>query len=175
MTKKPHFYYKVKQNSEAEAQVKNFLQRCDDASEQARTWAEEHGASQYIESPEGMAGGLAGLFFKGEPADGFKPVPLPDGSTLYWPEEDSETEREMLALPVVSETELIGIFKLVPHEAKNGKKVPMTFGDTTPLLFFHPTKQCYYTDVPYKSASDELEEIDEKEFYRRWGAARNMA
>ena len=51
----------------------------------------------------------------------------------------------------------------------------MTFGDTTPLLFFHPTKQCYYTDVPYKSASDELEEIDEKEFYRRWGAARNMA
>ena len=83
--------------------------------------------------------------------------------------------RGKLALPVVSETELIDIFKLVPHEAKNGKKVPMTFGDTTPLLFFHATKQCYYTDVPYKSASDEMEEIDEKEFYRRWGAARNMA
>lgn len=180
-TTRPHVYLKVGEGSETGKKLKNFIAECNEASEKARLWAEKQGADSYYESPDGFAGGVAMVEFKNTICkDGWKNIkqPTKEGweSTPYFvPVEDSETEKEMLNLPVVKETALIGILQFKPKMAKgkDGKEValPFTFGNTAPSLFLH--HGYWYTDVPYESLSDDCEVITEKEFYRRQLAAVN--
>ena len=77
----------------------------------------------------------------------------------------------MNALPVVSEAELFAILDLQPKRAKDNLPLPMTFGDSTPIIFLH--HGYWYADVPYVSANVTLTKIDEKEFNRCKMAAMN--
>ena len=77
----------------------------------------------------------------------------------------------MNALPVVSEVELFGILDLQPKRAKDTLPLPMTFGDSTPIVFLH--HGYWYADVPYVSANVTLVQIEEKEFKRCKMAATN--
>ena len=77
----------------------------------------------------------------------------------------------MKALPIVSETELFDILDLQPNRTKDNLPLPMTFGNSTPIIFLHDGY--WYVDVPYMSANVTLTNIEEKEFYRRKMAAIN--
>ena len=178
---RPHNYLKIAEESETGKKLKAFLAECSEVSEKARAWAEKQGADTYFESPEGFAGGVAMVEFKNTiKKEGWVNVQMPtkDGpvSTSYFvPEENSELEKEMMALPVTNEAVLIAIlqFKLKMAKDKEGKEVqlPFTFGNTTPILFLH--HGFYYTDVPYESQGDDCQVIKEKEFLRRRMAAIN--
>ena len=65
----------------------------------------------------------------------------------------------------VSEAELFAILNLQPNRTKDNLPLPMTFGNSTPIVFLH--QGCWYADVPYVSADMTLTKIEEKEFYRR--------
>ena len=170
--KKPHYYYKVSAESNVGRDIQAFMTRCQEAEEQALEWAKKQGAEHYYESPEGMAGGVGCVEF-GDAAehDGWDREETPDGRVLYFPVEGSDLEEEMNALPVVSEVELFGILDLQPKRAKDTLPLPMTFGDSTPIVFLH--HGYWYADVPYVSANVTLVQIEEKEFYRRKMAATN--
>lgn len=179
--KRPHNYLKIAEESETGKKLKAFLAECNEASEKARAWVEQQGGDTYYESPEGFAGGVAMVEFKNTiRKEGWKNVQVPtkDGwqsTSLFTPDEGSELEKEMLALPVVNETPLIAILQFKPKMAKDkeGKEVqlPFTFGNTTPVLFLH--HGFFYTDVPYESTSTDCQVIPEKEFLRRRMAAVN--
>lgn len=187
--KRPHNYLKIAEESETGKKLKVFLAECSEASEKARAWAEKQGANTYYESPEGFAGGVVMVEFKNTiHKEGWKNVQMPtkDGwqsTSLFVPEENSELEKEMMALPVVSEMNLIGILLLKPIEAKdkdgnpikdqdgNAVILPFSFGNTAPALFKY--RGFWYTDVPYESLSDDCQVITEKEFYRRRMSATN--
>lgn len=180
-SKRPHNYLKIAEESETGKKLKAFFTECNEASEKARIWAEQQGADTYYESPEGFAGGVAMVEFKNtiskeewtnilEPTkDGMQRTPF------FVPAEGSDLEKEMLSLPIVNEAALIAILQFKPKMAKgkNGKEaqLPFTFGNTAPILFLH--HGFYYTDVPYESASDDCQVIEEKEFLRRRMAATN--
>ena len=169
---KPHYYYKVSAESKVGRDIQAFMDRCQEAEEQALEWLNKPGAEHYYESPEGMAGGvLAVEFADNAEHDGWDKEVILDGSVLYFPVEGSDLEEEMNALPVVSEAELFGILDLQPKRAKDNLPLPMTFGDSTPIVFLH--HGYWYTDVPYVSANVTLVQIEEKEFYRRKMAATN--
>ena len=170
--KQPHYYYKVSAESHVGRDIQAFMTRCQEAEEQALEWAKKQGAEHYYESPEGMAGGVGCVEF-GDAAehDGWDREETPDGRVLYFPVEGSDLEEEMNALPVVSEVELFGILDLQPKRAKDTLPLPMTFGDSTPIVFLH--HGYWYADVPYVSANVTLVQIEEKEFYRRKMAATN--
>ena len=170
--KKPHYYYKVSAESHVGRDIQAFMTRCQEAEEQALEWVKKQGAEHYYESPEGMAGGGGCVEF-GDAAehDGWDREETPDGRVLYFPVEGSDLEEEMNALPVVSEVELFGILDLQPKRAKDTLPLPMTFGDSTPIVFLH--HGYWYADVPYVSANVTLVQIEEKEFYRRKMAATN--
>lgn len=148
------------------------MNKCAAAEEQARKWAEKIGADHYYESPNGMAGGVGAVEFDNTLSkEGWKKVVTPDGRILFYPEPDSDVEKEMFALPIVSETELIGILSFV-HDNKKEHQLPMyTFGHETPIIFLH--HGLWYLEVPYRSADTTLTPIEEKEFYRRRLAAVN--
>ena len=131
--KKPHYFYKVSATSDVGREIQNYMNRCQDAEQQALEWAKRHGAEH--------------------------------------PMSGTDLEKEMNALPVVSEAELISIFSLQPKRTKNNLPLPMTFGDSTPVVFLH--QGFWYADVPYVSADMTLTQIEEKEFYRRRMAAIN--
>lgn len=179
--KRPHNYLKIAEESETGKKLKAFLAECSEASEKARAWAEKHGADTYYESPEGFAGGVAMVEFKNTISkEGWKNVQMPtkDGmqsTSLFIPDENSDLEKEMMALPIVNEAALIAILQFKPKMAKgkDGKEaqLPFTFGTTTPPLFLH--HGFYYTDVPYESTSADCQVIGEKEFLRRKMAAIN--
>lgn len=187
--KRPHNYLKIAEESETGKKLKVFLAECSEASEKARAWAEKQGANTYYESPEGFVGGVVMVEFKNTiHKEGWKNVQMPtkDGwqsTSLFVPEENSELEKEMMALPVVSEMNLIGILLLKPIEAKdkdgnpikdqdgNAVILPFSFGNTAPALFKY--RGFWYTDVPYESLSDDCQVITEKEFYRRRMSATN--
>ena len=170
--KKPHYYYKVPQNSEVGKKLQDFMQRCQEAEEKARAWADEQGASCYYESAEGMAGGVGAVEFADTHArDGWDKEVLPGGHVFFFPMEGTDLEKEMNALPVVSEMELIKIFNLQPKHTKKNLPVPMTFGNSTPIVFLH--HDYWYADMPYVSADLSVERIEEKDFYRRKMAAVN--
>lgn len=179
--KRPHNYLKIAEESETGKKLKAFLAECSEASEKARAWVEKQGSDTYYESPEGFAGGVAMVEFKNTISkEGWKNVQIPtkDGwqsTSLFVPEENSDLEKEMMALPVVNEAALIAILQFKPKMAKDkeGKEVqlPFTFGDTTPVLFLH--HDFFYTDVPYESISTDCQAITEKEFLRRKMAAVN--
>lgn len=178
---KPHNYLKIAEESETGKKLKAFLAECNEASEKARAWVEQQGGDTYYESPEGFAGGVAMVEFKNTiHKEGWKNVQVPtkDGwqsTSLFTPDEGSELEKEMLALPVVNEAALISILQFKPKMAKDkdGKEVqlPFTFGNTTPVLFLH--HGYFYTDVPYESQGEDCKAITEKEFLRRKMAAVN--
>jgi hypothetical protein len=179
--KRPHYYLKIAEESETGKKLKAFFAECSEASEKARAWVEKQGGDTYYESPEGFAGGVAMVEFKNTISkEGWTNIqePTKDGmqsTSLFIPEENSDLEKEMMALPLVSEAALIAILKFKPKMAKDkdGKEVqlPFTFGNTTPVLFLH--HGFYYTDVPYESTSDDCQVITEKEFLRRKMAAVN--
>lgn len=170
--KKPHYYYKTPQNSEVGKKLQDFFKRCKDAVGAACAWVEKQGASSYYESPEGMAGGVSAVeFADAHERDGWDKEVYPDGSILFFPMEGTDLEKEMNALPVVSETELIGIMNLQPKRTRDNRPVPMTFGDSTPVVFLH--HGYLHADMPYVSVDLSVERIEEKEFYRRRMAAVN--
>lgn len=179
--KRPHNYLKIAEETETGKKLKAFLAECSEASENARIWAEKQGADTYYESPEGFAGGVAMVEFKNTiNRKGWTNVQVPtkDGwqsTSLFVPDEGSDLEKEMMALPLVNEAALIAILQFKPNMAKDkdGKEVqlPFTFGDTTPVLFLH--HGFFYTDVPYESISTDCQAITEKEFLRRKMAAVN--
>ncbi len=173
MKKKPHYYYKYMSGSDAGIALQAFMAECQEASETARQWAEKQGADAYYESPFGMAGGINAVEFDHTIGkEGWEAVNAPDGRRLFIPEADSELEKEMVALPVVSEAKLIGILSLKPKmNTDTGKALPFTFGDETPVVFLH--HDCWYADVPYESEDAHATRIDEKEFYRQKAAANN--
>ena len=178
---RPHNYLKIAEESETGKKLKAFLAECSEASEKARAWAEKQGADTYYESPEGFAGGVAMVEFQNTISKkGWKNIQTPtkDGmqrTSLFVPEENSELEKEMMALPIVNEMALIAILQFKPKMAKGkeGKEVqlPFSFGNTTPILFLH--HGFFYTDVPYESISEDCQIITEKEFLRRKMAAVN--
>lgn len=164
--KKPHYFYKVSAISDVGREIQNFVNRCQDAEQQALEWVKKQGAEHYYESPDGMAGGVGAVEFAETLAhDGWDRTETPDGRVLFFPMEGTDLEKEMNALPVVSETELISIFNLQPKRTKNNLPLPMTFGDSTPIVFLH--QGFWYADMPYVSADMTLTKIEEKEFYRR--------
>ena len=170
--KKHHYYYKTHLNSEVGKKLQNFFARCKDAEEAARAWVEKQGASSYYESPEGMAGGVGAVEFADpHERDGWDKVVSPDGNVFFFPMEGTDIEKEMNALPIVSEMELIGIMNLVPKRTDKNLPIPMTFGNSTPIVFLH--HDYWYADMPYVSADLSVERIEEKEFYRRKMAAVN--
>lgn len=181
ISNRPHNYLKIAEKSETGKKLKAFFAECNEASEKARAWVEQQGGDTYYESPEGFAGGVAMVEFKNTiHKEGWKNVQVPtkDGwqsTSLFTPDEGSELEKEMLALPVVNEAALIAILQFKPKMAKDkdGKEVqlPFTFGNTTPVLFLH--HGFFYTDVPYESTSEDCQAITEKEFLRRKMAAIN--
>lgn len=168
--KKPHYFYKVSATSDVGREIQNYMNRCQDAEQQALEWAKKHGAEHYYESPDGMAGGVGAVeFADSSERDGWDKEVSPDGRVFFFPMAGTDLEKEMNALPVVSEAELIGIFSLQPKRTKNNLPLPMTFGDNTPIVFLH--QGFWYADVPYVSADMTLTQIEEKEFYRRRMAA----
>lgn len=170
--KKPHYFYKVSATSDVGREIQNFINRCQDAEQQALEWVKKQGAEHYYESPDGMAGGVGAVEFTNAVAhDGWDRTETQDGRVLFFPMEGTDLEKEMNALPVVSETELISIFNLQPKRTKNNLPLPMTFGDSTPIVFLH--QGFWYADMPYVSADMTLTQIEEKEFYRRRMAAIN--
>lgn len=170
--KKPHYYYRIAATSKVGEKLQAFFNKCQEAQEKAREWAEKQGASSYYESPEGMAGGVGAVEFADTiERDGWDKEVAPDGRVFFFPVEGSDLEKEMNALPVVSEVELITIFILQPKRTKENLPLPMTFGDSTPIVFLH--HGYWYADLPYVSADLSVERIEEKEFFRRKMAAMN--
>ena len=170
--KKPHYYYKVSAESNVGRDIQAFMDRCQEAEEQALEWVKNHGAEHYYESPEGMAGGVGAVEFADTTErEGWDKEVSPDGRVFFFPIEGSDLEREMNALPVVSEAEIFAILNLQPNRTKDNLPFPMTFGNSTPIVFLH--QGYWYADVPYVSADITLTKIEEKEFYRRKMAAIN--
>lgn len=170
--KKPHYYYKVSAESNVGRDIQAFMNRCQEVEEQALEWVKKQGAEHYYESPEGMAGGVGAVEFADTTErEGWEKEVSPDGRVFFFPIEGSDLEREMNALPVVSEAELFAILNLQPKRTKDNLPLPMTFGNSTPIVFFH--QGYWYSDVPYMSADMTLTKIDEKDFYRRKMAAIN--
>lgn len=162
---RPHYCYKTDADTEVGKQLKEFIDRCNEASETARQWAEKQGATSYIESPEGMAGGIAALEIENcLGREGFERIVMPNGNVIFMPESDSELEKEMYALPIVSEAELIRILRFKPRTNSKGKTLPFTFGNQTPVLFVHNDK--WYVDMPYECQAEGLHRVDEKRFER---------
>ena len=170
--KKPHYYYKISAISIVGKELQKFMYRCQEAEQKALDWAKKHGAEHYYESPEGMAGGVGAVEFADttEREGGDRAV-SPEGRVVVFPIEGTELEKEMNDLPVVSEAELFGILNLQPKRTKDNLPLPMTFGNSTPVVFLH--QGYWYADVPYASADMTLTKIEEKEFYRRKMAAIN--
>lgn len=170
--KKVKYYYSATAESETGKRLQAFMNKCAAAEEQARQWAEKIGADHYYESPNGMAGGVGAVEFDNTLSkEGWEKVVTPDGRILFYPEADSDIEKEMFALPVVSETELIGILSFAHNKKKEGQLPMYTFGNETPIIFLH--HGLWYIEVPYQSADTTLDTITEKEFYRRRLAAVN--
>ena len=170
--KKPHYYYKVSAESNVGRDIQTFMNRCQEAEEQALEWVKKQGAEHYYESPEGMAGGVGAVEFADTTErEGWDKEVSPDGRVFFFPIEGSDLEREMNALPVVSEAEMFAILNLQPKRTKDNLPLPMTFGNSTPIIFLHDGY--WYADVPYVSSDMALTKIEEKEFYSRKMAAIN--
>ena len=168
--KKPHYYYKVSAESSVGRDIQAFMTRCHEAEEQALEWVKKQGAEHYYESPEGMAGGVGCVEFadKAEHYD-WDREETPEGRVLYFPVVGSDLEEEMNALPVVSEAELFAVLDLQPKRTKDNLPLPMTFGNSTPIVFLH--QGCWYADVPYESSSADMQKISETKFQKRLMAA----
>lgn len=171
--KRPHNYYKIHESSETGKNLQSFVDKCNEVSETARQWVEKQGGSSYFESPDGMSGGVSAVEFENTIAkEGWERVEGLNGVSAFFPVEGSELEKEMYALPIVSEAELIKILHFLPRMNSKGKAMPFTFGNTTPVLFVY--NGYWYVDVPYECKHEDIEPIAEKEFLRRRMAATNL-
>ena len=169
---RPHYYFKVTDDGLVGSRLQAFMDSCAAAEEKAREWVKKQGASNYYESPDGMAGGVAAVEFDNTLAKkGWEHISAADGTVFFFPEQGSDLEREMFTLPVVSELNLISILSLVPARDSKGRILPFSFGDATPVVFRH--HGYWYLDVPYCSADSSVMSIEEKEFYRRRMPAMN--
>ena len=152
--------------------MQEFFNKCQEAEEKAREWSVKQGAIAYFESPEGMAGGVVAVEFADtHDRDGWDKEVAPEGRVFFFPVEGTDLDKEMNALPIVSEIELISIMNLVPKHTKDHLPMPMSFGDSTPIVFLH--HDYWYAEMPYASADLSVERIGEQEFYRRKKAATN--
>ena len=168
--KKPHYYYKVLAESNVGRDIQTFMNRCQEAEEQAIEWVKKQGAEHYYESPEGMAGGVGAVEFADTTdREGWDKEVSPDGRVFFFPIEGSDLEREMNALPVVSEAELFAILNLQPKRTKDNLPLPMTFGNMTPCVFKYHDH--WYMDVPYESGSTDMQKISETKFQKLLRAA----
>ncbi len=160
---KPHFFYKTKEHTLVGQNLQQFINDCDAASETARLWALAHGVEVYYESANGMAGGIAAVEFSDDkPHEGWECIAEYNEQKFFAPVADSDLEKEMYALPVVSEFKLIGILNFKHRTKSDGTPLPITFGDTTPRLF--SLQGYWYVDVPYECQAQGLESIDVKDF-----------
>lgn len=172
MNKKPHYFYRVAEDTEVGKQLKEFMKQCNEAAETARQWVERQGADAFYESPNGMAGGVAAVEFdKAVNKEGWERMETPDEHVYFVPQEDSAIEREMYALPIVSEFALIPILSFKKRVNAKGQPVPFTFGDSTPIIFLH--HGYWYMGVPYECEGEGLSLTTEKKFYRSRLAAVN--
>lgn len=172
MKKRPHYYYRFAKDTATGKQLQTFFAACADAQEQARVWAEKQGAKSYFESTNGMAGGVTLVEFENCIAkEGWEKMTAPDGSVFFYPAPDSPLEKEMMALPVVSEMKLIPILSFMERKTKDGRPLPFTFGDETPIIFLH--HGFWYVDIPYESEAEGAERIEERAFFVRKMAATN--
>ncbi len=163
---RPHYYYAIAADTETGKALQAFMDECFEAGNAAYKWAEDHGIETYYESPAGMAGGIVAVEFDNTIAkEGWEKLTSADGRVLFVPEADSDLEKEMYSLPVVSETKLIGIldFKQKGHK-KDGKPMPFTFGEETPVVFLNNGK--WYVDVPYECSAPGCRDITESTFNR---------
>lgn len=168
--KKPHYYYKVLAESNVGRDIQTFMNRCQEAEEQAIEWVKKQGAEHYYESPEGMAGGVGAVEFADTTdREGWDKEVSPDGRVFFFPIEGSDLEREMNALPVVSEAELFAVLNLQPKRTKDNLPLPMTFGNMTPCVFKYHDH--WYMDVPYESGSTDMQKISETKFQKLLRAA----
>ena len=168
--KKPHYYYKVSAESNVGRDIQAFMTRCHEAEQQALEWVKKQGADHYYESPEGMGGGVGAVeFTDAAEHDDWDREETPEGRVLYFPAVGSDLEEEMKALTVVSEAELFAILDLQPKRTKDNLPLPMTFGNSTPIVFLH--QGCWYADVPYESSSSDMQKISETKFQKRLSAA----
>ena len=168
--KKPHYYYKVLAESNVGRDIQTFMNRCQEAEEQALEWVKKQGAEHYYESPEGMAGGVGAVEFADTTErEGWDKEVSPDGRVFFFPIEGSDLEREMNSLPVVSEAELFAILNLQPKRTKDNLPLPMTFGNVTPCVFKYHDH--WYMDVPYESGSTDMQKISETKFQKLLRAA----
>ncbi len=162
--KRPHYYYAVAEDSETGKALQAFMNECAEADNAALKWAEDHDIETYYESPVGMAGGIVAVEFENTIAkEGWEKLTSADGRIMFVPEADTELEKEMFSLPVVSETKLIAIlgFKQKAH-AKDGKPLPFTFGEETPIVFLNNGK--WYVDVPYECSAPGCRDITKSKF-----------
>ncbi len=170
MRKKPHYFYRFAETSNAGKQLQAFFIECNDAQEQARAWVEKQGGDSYFESPEGMAGGVSLVEFKNTIAkDGWEKLTVHGEDVFFYPTPDSALEKEMYSLPVVSEMKLIPILSVKAKKTKDGKLLPFTFGEETPVIFL----LCgyWYVDVPYESEDADAERMNEPDFFAQMAVA----
>lgn len=159
-------YYSVGAETEVGKKLKAFFEKCCEVDLQTKNWVRAQGADEYIESPFGLIGGVAALYFKGcKEKEGYEAHKQGTRETVFVPLPDSELEKEMLALPMVKDTELISILKFKPHVGKDGKPLPFTFGGMTPTVF--PLKKRWYFAVPYECEVEGLKELTPGLFERR--------
>lgn len=167
-----YYLYKTAVESEVGIRLTLFVKKCQEAEEAAKAWVKRQGAEHYYESSVGMAGGVAAVEFDHVLyKEGWDRIDIPDGGAIFVPEAGSEFVKEINALPIVAETELVPILDLQPSVTRNGMKAPFTFGDKPPVLFRH--HGYWYVRVPYESQHADMQAITEKEFYRRRLAAVN--
>lgn len=170
---RPHHFYKISSESETGKRLCAFMQECHDAEEKARLWAESHGVDIYYESSAGMAGGICAVEFPNAlQKEGWERMETNQG-VFFLPEKDSDLEKSMYSLPVVSEVKLIPILDLKPRlSEKTQKPLPFSFGNHTPVVFLH--HDCWFIDVPYESGSSDCISISSKTFYRKRMAETNL-
>lgn len=153
---RPHYIYKVHENTATGKLLSQYCKKCEDATEQARQWALAQGADTFYESPLGMAGGCVAVEFNNTMSKkGWQRQEIPHSPFVFVPEPDSATEKEMFDLPVVSEIELFAILQSQPViHSKTKKPLPMTFGNTTPSLFLE--NNYWHIDMPYICQAPDL-------------------
>lgn len=141
--------------------ISAFLDTCMEAEHKAHQWAEKYGATEYLESPLGMAGGVAMLCapLRGDVnPDVWRKIDVRGVGECYEPnvpddfnpktaiernhEEEpltmaEEIELERLALPVASETQLVALLK-PKQKIVNGRPMPFVMNETPSLFVFEP-------------------------------------
>lgn len=189
------FFYKTDAESQLGKAITAFFEKCNDVTKQAEEFVASCGASEYLESPLGMAGGVSFVIFPDNVTpdaavwrkvningvgecydvnvpDDFDPAKVRERDQDAQPLTIAEhIELARIDLPVCSEVELAAMMrpKII---VKDGKVVPQVMTETPSI--FHSNK-CWYIAVPFECEADDLQSIQEKTFYRRRLATLNKS